>query len=89
MAARTSVPAAEPVKKRWTDVPGLAAYLSVSPWWVTRNVNERRIPFTKVGRHLRFDLDLIDAWLADRSFDPTDEPGSRRSGGTVREAGKA
>jgi excisionase family DNA binding protein len=55
-------PTVAPPAPRLVDVDELAEYLHVSPYWVRRQVKERRIPFTKVGRHLRFDLDLIAEW---------------------------
>jgi excisionase family DNA binding protein len=47
------------------DIPGVAAYLDISPRFVRRLIAERRIPFVRVGRWIRFDLDRIDEWLAD------------------------
>jgi len=47
------------------DVSAAAAYLSTTVAFVRRLVRERRIPFHKIGRHVRFapsDLDtFIDA----------------------------
>ena len=54
------------------NVDGLAEYLNVSAWWVRGAVQDRLIPFSKVGRHLRFNLDKIDAWVEENSFDPAD-----------------
>ena len=45
------------------NVDGLAEYLNVSAWWVRGAVQDRLIPLSKVGRHLRFNLDKIDAWV--------------------------
>lgn len=36
-----------------------------------RLVAERRVPFYKVGKFVRFDPDRIDAWLATTSVDST------------------
>ena len=40
---------------RLLDVEGAAEYLSVTPRFIRRLVAERRVPFVKLGRHLRFD----------------------------------
>jgi excisionase family DNA binding protein len=45
----------------------VAAWLGVTVRHVRRLVAERRIPYIKWGRYLRFDVDDITAWLAPRS----------------------
>lgn len=55
---------------RRVDVAGCAQYLSVSDRWVRRAVLEERVPYQHVGKHLRFDLDRLDAWLDENSFEP-------------------
>jgi excisionase family DNA binding protein len=52
------------------DVAGLAHYLGITVRHVRRLVNERRVPFHKIGHLVRFDLDAIDAWLADHRSGP-------------------
>ena len=42
----------------------VAAWLGVTVRHVRRLVAERRIPYIKWGRYLRFDVDDITAWLA-------------------------
>ena len=49
--------------RRITDVDGAAEYLHTTVRHVRELVYKRQIPFTKVGRLVRFDLDQIDAWL--------------------------
>jgi excisionase family DNA binding protein len=51
------------------DVEGLAAVLGVSVRHVRRLVAERRIPFIKWGRYLRFDPDDVAAWLDEGRVD--------------------
>lgn len=51
----------------------VAECLGVSVRHVRRLVFERRIPYLKWGRLLRFDVDDIDAWLADSRI-PADDP---------------
>lgn len=46
-------------------VADVAKFLSVSEHWVHRQVEHDRIPFFKVGRYLRFDLDALARWLPD------------------------
>lgn len=48
---------------RFLDVAGVAAYCGISERQVRAMVFRRAIPFTKVGRLLRFDTKSIDAWL--------------------------
>lgn len=45
------------------DLPAVARRLGVNERHVRRLVNERRIPFLKWGRLLRFDPVEIEAWL--------------------------
>jgi excisionase family DNA binding protein len=65
------------------DVEGVAAVLGVSVRHVRRLVAERRIPFIKWGRYLRFDPDDVAAWLEDArvdSFDPRTSVRRRSAG---------
>ncbi|WP_050897244.1 helix-turn-helix domain-containing protein [Patulibacter medicamentivorans] len=41
-----------------------AAYLGVTERWMRRAVVERRLPFVKVGRLVRFDVVDLDAYIA-------------------------
>jgi len=45
------------------DLPALAERLGVNHRYVRRLVAERRLPFIKLGRLLRFDPAEIEAWL--------------------------
>jgi excisionase family DNA binding protein len=45
------------------DIPGVARALAVTPRHIQRLVAERRIPFLKVGRFVRFDPGELDLWL--------------------------
>jgi len=51
------------------DVAALAQRLGVSERFVRRLVHERRIPFLKIGKFVRFDPDDIADWLSDRRND--------------------
>jgi len=48
---------------RLLDVEGAAEYLSVTPRFIRRLVAERRLPFVKLGRHLRFDTADLDRFI--------------------------
>ena len=45
------------------DIPGLADRLGVSQRFVRRLIAERRVPFYKVGKFIRFDSSDIDQWI--------------------------
>lgn len=60
------------------DIPRLAALLSINTRHVRRLIQERRIPFIKVGRLIRFDPAEIQQWIdANRRGLGTLEPVSR------------
>lgn len=46
------------------DVPATAEYLRVDPRYVRRIIAERRIPFVRVGRLIRFRRVDLDAYIA-------------------------
>lgn len=46
------------------DIPRLAERLGTTERFVRRLVCERRIPFHKVGKYVRFDQDDVDDWVA-------------------------
>jgi len=48
------------------DVNQVAERLGVSPRFVRRLIDERRIPFCKLGKFVRFDPGDVDAWVAER-----------------------
>jgi excisionase family DNA binding protein len=45
------------------DIEGLATRLGVGARFVRRLVEERRVPFVKVGRLVRFDPVEVEAWI--------------------------
>jgi excisionase family DNA binding protein len=51
------------------DVNQVASRLGVTTRFVRRLVDERRIPFCKIGKFVRFDPVDIDAWIAARRVD--------------------
>jgi excisionase family DNA binding protein len=51
------------------DVEALAGALGVGVRQIRRLVEERRIPFVKVGRYVRFDVDDVARWVDEHRFD--------------------
>ncbi|MGH1492072.1 MAG: helix-turn-helix domain-containing protein [Acidimicrobiales bacterium] len=45
------------------DIDGAAERLAISPRFMRKLVAERRIPFLKVGRLVRFDVADLNRWL--------------------------
>lgn len=62
------------------DVETLAQSLGVSVRHVRRLVDERRIPFVKVGRFVRFDVDQVASWVDKNRVDQS-RPAMTRAGG--------
>jgi excisionase family DNA binding protein len=52
------------------DISEIAAHLGVTVRHVRQLVAERRIPYVKWGKLLRFDPHQISNWLAGRSVEP-------------------
>ncbi len=50
-------------RARLLDIDAVAVQLAVTPRHIRRLVAERRIPYIKVGRFIRFDPAEVDAWL--------------------------
>src|SRR5438067_7768457 len=53
------------------DAAGVANYLGTSERHIRRLVSDRRIPHTKVGGLVRFNLDDVDQWLAANQRGPS------------------
>lgn len=56
--------------EKYLTVPETAEYLNTSERFVRRLIAERRIAFHHVGRHVRFALSDLDAWLAAQRVEP-------------------
>jgi len=54
----------------WLTLGELAGLLHITERHVRRLVAENRIPYTKVGGRLRFNLARVQAWLDRNSHDP-------------------
>jgi excisionase family DNA binding protein len=50
-------------RSRLLDIDGVAEQLAVTPRHIRRLVAERRIPYLKVGRFIRFDPAEVESWL--------------------------
>ncbi|MFN3256209.1 MAG: helix-turn-helix domain-containing protein [Ilumatobacter sp.] len=57
------------VERPMLGIPQLAERLGTTERFVRRLVCERRIPFHKVGKYVRFDQDDVDDWVAHRRID--------------------
>jgi excisionase family DNA binding protein len=56
--------------EKYLTVSETAVYLNTSERFVRRLITERRIAFHHVGRHVRFSLSDLDAWLAAAGWNP-------------------
>ena len=57
------------VDRPMLGIPQLAERLGTTERFVRRLVCERRIPFHKFGKYVRFDQDDVDEWVAVRRVD--------------------
>lgn len=56
--------------EKYLTVAEAAEYLNTSDRFVRRLITERRVAFHHVGRHVRFALSDLDAWLAGTRVEP-------------------
>lgn len=56
------------MNKRFLTAKEVAIYLSLSENTIRAWVKLGRIPFSKLGRSVRFDLRAIDKWLGDKEI---------------------
>ncbi len=54
------------------DIHSVAGHLGVSVRHIRRLIDERRIPFVKVGKLVRFDVDVIAGWVDAHRIDILD-----------------
>jgi excisionase family DNA binding protein len=66
--------AASAVRPRLVTIHDCSVYLGLSVHTLYTMVSERRIPFVKVGRLVKFDLSLVDAWINKRTMMPISPP---------------
>ena len=60
-----------PTRGRPLTLPEAAAYLNVTERYMRRLVTDRRIPYFKVGRLLRFSAEDLDAFLEAGRIEPS------------------
>jgi len=51
------------IQSKLLDINEVAEFLGISKDTLYKMVNQRRIPFVKVGRLLRFERAALDAWI--------------------------
>ncbi len=61
-------------ESRFLTVGKLASYLGVSKKTIYFWVEEKRIPYVRVGRMVFFELDDIEAWIAQCRVKPAPVP---------------
>ena len=62
-----SILPAETLTRRYTDIKGASRYMSISENTLSYLVKELRIPFCRVGRLIRFDLNEIDEFMKNKA----------------------
>ena len=61
------------LQKQYYNVKEIAELLGISEKTVRKYVWKRTIPYLKIGGHVRFDIDKINAWLEQREVPTLDE----------------
>lgn len=56
--------------EQMVDIAEVAERLGVGERFVRRLVEERRIPYFKIGRHVRFMRDDVDRWISQSRVEP-------------------
>ena len=56
--------------RRLVSIKEAALYTGLSPHTIYTMVSQRRIPFVKVGRLVKFDIDLLDKWIKQNTVMP-------------------
>jgi excisionase family DNA binding protein len=56
--------------KRLVSIKEAAVYTGLSPHTIYTMVSQRRIPFVKMGRLVKFDLELLDKWIKQHTVLP-------------------
>jgi excisionase family DNA binding protein len=67
------------------DYHGLAAYLKIPEGTLRHWVIEGRVPFSKLGVHVRFSKSVIDKWFKEHHRDCRN--GEKKAGGEKRQGG--
>ena len=56
--------------QRLISVNEAAEYTGLSPHTIYTMVSQRRIPYVKVGRLVKFDVELLDKWIKQNTVMP-------------------
>jgi excisionase family DNA binding protein len=56
--------------RKLLTVKEVSAYTGLAPDTIYKMVSQRRIPFTKVGRLVKFEQSALDAWLKQHTVIP-------------------
>ena len=56
--------------RRLIAIHEAAEYTGLSPHTLYTMVSQRRVPFVKVGRLVKFDLELLDKWIKQQTVMP-------------------
>ena len=59
-----------PISRRLLDIRQVAIYTGLSVHTLYTMVSQRRIPHVKLGRLTKFDLRLLDEWIAKNTMMP-------------------
>ncbi|MFT6392768.1 MAG: excisionase family DNA binding protein [Ilumatobacter sp.] len=54
----------------WVRIEAAAEWLGLGVRFLRRLVAEKRIPYSKVGKYLLFDLNKLDDWVRSQHIDP-------------------
>jgi excisionase family DNA binding protein len=68
----------EALRSPFLDIEDLAHWLGVEEGFVRRLIAQRRIPFVKVGKYVRFDPEEIAVWVDGQRVE-VERPSARRS----------
>ena len=60
----------EPLPPRLITIQQAAGYTGLSVHTLYTMVSQRRIPFVKVGRLVKFDVELMDKWIKQNTVMP-------------------
>lgn len=58
------------MERRYIGIDELAVYLGLKKSTLYTWACQKRIPYTKMGGALRFDLRLIDSWCKEKTVEP-------------------
>ena len=59
-----------PIQRRLLTVKELSEYIGISQDTIYTQVSQRRVPYVKIGRLLKFDIKAIDEWITKNSVMP-------------------